>query len=550
MGVNKINPALESTIHNEISSRVSLQSLKKIINLERKNYKSKKQIKFIHDRHSCISQMIDSIKCSQDSQMIIEALSIFLRDKFNPLNNLYKDVLTDEALVRATRGDLSIQQLIDCCKILFAFRDYKCKEAIDYFWIGFIIKQNEISAEHVVSMFRLLKHFNRSKYRIQLLLEKKFLENYQKFSVYQITELMNIFQNLSLSPTIMDCIGKWTNAHLNSVSKYDLLEFIEGLSSAKYVSPCIEKTVEKILSTKTVKNNDHALITALAVYCSSTHLRNSYILNKIVEYFEKYGKNFPLKSLVNIVEAFGELNFKPQTRGIFWTNFENILFQKYRDLQAAEILNILVSCAYVDKYFPKFASSIFTPEFLDQIHSQNDTNKIQVSRNQLYLLDTAMTIECKLYNGPFLFRPGDPSVSLVDEKINFLISEIQEELIKLAGHGEKLSQHVILNMFSKTPLYTIDALIHHNDWKVEQVLDFNLRKNKHHGTAVLILLPDFYCWNSNELIGEQAMKVRHLRKLGFKLMLLDFKLLRELKKSSGQVEKYLKHQFQIAQEAL
>lgn len=68
--------------------------------------------------------------------------------------------------------------------------------------------------------------------------------------------------------------------------------------------------------------------------------------------------------------------------------------------------------------------------------------------------------------------------------------------------------------------YTIDFIVHFNvDGKP---IPFNERLRIGKRIAVLIHLPEHYCFNSKELIGQQATKIRHLQKLGYSVVQLDY----------------------------
>jgi hypothetical protein len=547
---NNFNSPLESLIFKEINSKIALQSLKKVLDLERKHRKLKKSSKCFNNRLAIITQLVQHLINSKDSEIILEALVVLLKDKYNPLHKVYKDILVNEVLVRSMNGDFSIQQLIAIIKIFTNFKQFKYEEVIDYFWTGLIIRQEEITIDHLVPLFKLLIYMKRSRDRVQALLEKKLINNYHKLEVYQITGILNLFKNDMHSPVVFKCASEWANLHLSSISKYHILEFIESLNEVKYINSTIEKSITKVIMESKIKKTDHILITTVATYCSNVRLRSLDICNKIEKYFAAYPNKFPLSSCIEVIGAFGKLNYEPQNKEKFWKSFENRLDQKFLEINENEILYILLSCAYINKYFLKYTNQIFSLEFINKLHLHKDIKTIQFLRDQLYILDTAMTLECAAYKGPVLYCSNQVNNPVsVDVRINEIINRIQIQLIKLAGNENKLSKHVTISKLSSTRLYTLDALIHKQS-KSKSVLELNLTQEKNENTAILIILPDYYCWNSTNLIGEQAMKIRHLRKLGFRVMLLDFKILNDLYDQPDKLKNYLNTTFKAAQEAL
>ncbi|XP_058805651.1 FAST kinase domain-containing protein 5, mitochondrial isoform X1 [Phymastichus coffea] len=535
----------------ELSGKIAVQHLRKVVDFEKKNRRFKRFMPAF-DRDSFILHMLDSVVSGSDSGLIIDALQVLLRDRFNSANNPYKDMLTDQLLIRATSGNFSVDQLISIIKILYAFNDTKYRQAIDYLWIGFVIKQEDISIDQLVSLLKLLKYLARSKNRMQMLLEKKLMEHYEEMSVAQVNDLLNALANNLQSAVALKCASKWAYAHLATASKYDLMEFLENLTTNRYVDATLVEAIEKTLTMKNVKSNDYALMVAVAIYCSTVHLRNGGILNKVVKYLEKHAKNVPVSPFMKMISAFGTLNFKLEKKESIWEIFEIKLKQEFSHLQADAILSTFLSCAYTSKYFPEFMTKILAPEFLQQLDLQiREIESAKSLREQLYLLDTAMSVECSSYLGPLLIRRRDRYYAAMHPKIESALSQIRDELARFANEDEAISERVLVDELSNSQLYLVHAVIHKRAAASAPLSRLDrFSANRRGTTAVLLLLPEHYCWNSTELTGQQAMKVRHLTKLGFRVALLDCRTLLALRERPAEaLREYLTRSFRGSRRA-
>lgn len=83
---------------------------------------------------------------------------------------------------------------------------------------------------------------------------------------------------------------------------------------------------------------------------------------------------------------------------------ETVLERKFSEFPPKEIINLLLSFIYIEKYPLNFVRKLFNPLFMDRLHSQTHDD-VMHSRLQLKLFDACMELESKNYAGPYL--PSD-----------------------------------------------------------------------------------------------------------------------------------------------
>jgi Xaa-Pro dipeptidase len=170
-------------------------------------------------------------------------------------------------------------------------------------------------------------------------------------------------------------------------------------------------------------------------------------------------------------------------------------------------------------------------------------------RAKLKLFDTAMTLECSQYKGPMLPRDHSAKSLWQDGRIRRMINHISEPLADITGGHDKLSTSVILPNLPTMELYVIDIMLHPSGMG-GSTIHFNLRRESNVYVAVLIHVPEHYCAGSTQLIGPQVMRKRHFRRLGMKVVELQYDRLAKLRVHPKPLEEYLIEKLKSAEDAI
>ncbi|XP_076387316.1 uncharacterized protein LOC100883245 isoform X1 [Megachile rotundata] len=548
---------LENKITQEINCRVALEGLKKIIELEnnwakQKSNKMQKHRRMEADttaRDIVMKQLIKLIIGSNDTETILQGLIVLKKDKVSPSRNICRDWICDEALSRATDGEFSPAQLINLIKILSCFKDTKYHALIDTLWVGIVLRQDDINAHTLVALFKSLKYFNQSKSMVKLILERKLSTYWLKLTGTQIAEILNCFYD---DISAMNCLlsaSKWAELNMNTSTERDVINFICSLNAKDYIDDKIEYSLQDYLKSKILQIENSKLIATIMNYCKNLQVRNEYIMSECGKYFLKHAMSIPTPLLSSILTPFGFLYIKLPNSIEFWKTFDDVLSVKFRDLKLDDALDILLSCTYLERYPMKFFDKIFISQLFHKFYLKSHTVSFNHIKNKLKLLDATMFLECKDYQ-TMHFPVGKIEKPLfLDARIRRSINVIYEPLASLIGGDKKLSKNVILNQLPIINFYVLDILIHPHVVS-NSVFHLNLEQKKNVNTAVLIYLPEYYCRNTRHVIGPQIMRKRQIKKLGFRVMILDYITLQELWNQSNKLSTYLLECLHSAEDAL
>lgn len=546
---------LENRIADEINCRIALQSLRKMIELEsgwhryRKTSSNAQSSAEVINRNVILQQLVNLIAKSQDSETILQGLKALKRDRSNPSANVYKDRICNEVMIKATDGELTVSQLIRAVKILANYGNSKYRNCIDTLWVGLACREQDIKPDLLVPLFRSLKYFQRSKSMVQIILEKKLSEQWLKLTGSQIASILNCLQGMESSKGCLSSASKWASVSMTTSKEKDFVNFIGGLHTKKYVDENIEQALARYVTAKGTEMKNPNLIASITNYCKDLRVRNPYILAECGKYFIRQGMEIPPTLLSPILTPFGLLNLQPPDSSEFWKTFDEVMSVRFSDLKLNDALDIFLSCTYLERYPIKLLDKVFSSYLMNRLQTQRDAPIVNRLKDKLKLFDAAMSLECKDYRGsPINLDRNTKSLGL-DMRIRGIVNQIYKPLAHLVGGEHKLSRSVVLSKLPLINFYILDVLIHPL-LKSTPVFNLNLHKKRNVNTAILIYLPEYYCWNTRLLTGPQVMRKRQVRKLGFRVACLDYAKLAELVDHDDKLLSYLSQSLDIAEDAL
>lgn len=548
---------LETMPEEEVTPLVAFNALKKIIELENNHQYRNVLVRSGDDtpenftRTAIFSQLINNVVSGAESDVILDTLKIVSREMSGARASPYKDKLCDEILVRVTDGKFTVVQVCEIVKMLASFtNEKKNAENVDKLWIGLVDKEKEITEKNIMEVFRILPVLKQSRKMVFRLLERKSRHVWWRLPGSAIAEILSILFEVKLfSPKMMVVLSRWINTNIHAASEDDLLKIVRGFCALDYVDPGITKALERYVKAKSSKVKNVAVLSAIMDYCGRFQIRSEPILKGCERYFIEHGQSFSPVVIKAMFVPFGTLNFPPSDSQKFWHVLESVLDEKFVQFCPDDAIDVMLTCVYLGKFPLNFVRNIFNPYFLDRLHSYRDMNILRQMRIKLKLFDTAMTLECSQYRGPMLPRDHSAKSLWQDGRIRRMINYISEPLADIFGGHDKLTTSVILPTLPTLDLYVIDIMLHPSGMG-GSTIHFNLRRECNMYVAVLIHVPEHYCVGSTQLIGPQVMRKRHFRRLGMKVVELQYDRLAKLRVHPKTLQEYLIEKLKSAQDAI
>jgi hypothetical protein len=124
------------------------------------------------------------------------------------------------------------------------------------------------------------------------------------------------------------------------------------------------------MKAKCLKISDPNVVAVIMDYVKKFHIRSTSLLEAAAEFIivQKCDK-MSAPNITSVITAFGHLDFQPPNGVRFWQIIEGFLNDKFIQFTPNDIISVLLSCVFLTKFPINFVDRIFSPYFLDRVHS-------------------------------------------------------------------------------------------------------------------------------------------------------------------------------------
>uniref|UniRef100_A0A182NND5 RAP domain-containing protein n=1 Tax=Anopheles dirus TaxID=7168 RepID=A0A182NND5_9DIPT len=519
------------------SPNVAIRALEKILQVE-----SLLELKELEDSDP-FERIVNCIVYHADSKSILDLL-----DELRSYLELPKtiDMLGNELVYRCSENTLSIEE---CCDAIEVLTQCRRPEMLEKFWSGIADQEKSITERNVHFVFSILTYLKMSRRAVLTVLERRIPQLWWQMSPNATIEVLQALVTCKISPyRVTQTLARWLNTNIHAVTEDELGAILEAFTNLDYSDSQIERAIERYVKAKGVKVSSQNLIVTILRHCEEFRLRNAHILNGCSEFFiVNFGQLEPAY-LRAFFCPFGTLDFVPMNATKFFDTMNMFLDLHFAKIRPTDTIDIMFTYICLERFPLNFVNRIFNPYFLDVLHAKTRPERLDVVRGKLKVFDTGLTLECADYDGPLLPRDHSAKAVFHDGRIKRIINYITSELEELAGGPECMTKFSILQHLPVNSLYLVDVIFHPAG--LGNIFALNTMKERNINVAVLVHLPEYYDSTGKYLIGPQVMRIRHLRRLGLKVVTLRFDVLYRLKIHPQKLREYLVECMKAALDAL
>ncbi|KAK7789023.1 hypothetical protein R5R35_009974 [Gryllus longicercus] len=527
----------------ELSSSIVLHALERIIELENnvtfRNMLRSTGSSLSVKRTNTLDRLMNFVVSNVQSSVILNSLNIVSRDTIGARDASYKKKLINEVLIRANDRKFTVHQMCEIVNILSTMKCESKQEVIDELWSGLIDRGREINENNIGEVFQTLPHLKQSRKMIFNMLTRKCDDLWWRLHPSSVIEILTSLQQIQINsvPTLR-LMARNTSTNINTLSEDDVLQIVTCFSACDYVDDYIEGFLEKYLKTKGPKVKSTLLLSAVMEYCVKYRLRFPAVLDVFADYIISNASNLSPVHFKSFLMPLGYFSHTPSNRMKFWQTVENFMMEKFIQFRPEDIVDVVLSCVYLEKFPVNLTKKILNPYFLDRMHTCRSGIELQQLRTKLKIFDAAMTLECPQYQGPLL--PRDYAVKTLpqDGRLKRIVKQVYDVIADLVESCHRVSTGVLLPQLPAADLYLVDILLHPEGMETS-LHTFDFSKDRDLCIAVLIHLPEHYCSKGVHLNGPQLMKKRHLKRLGISVVGLKYSELVMLKGKREDLQNYL-----------
>jgi len=467
----------------------------------------------------------------------------------------YQEKLYTQTIELMTEGVFSLTQL---CKVVSILSGFQVSEdpvgpssnhhrLADKFWAGIMDKSDELNEDTMAMVFNVLPHLKSSRGIILKLLEEKICDYWQLYKIQDILEILRVLTVIRMTcgehdnQRIVPVISQWLSKNIHTVEENQLLAIVYCYSKIGFVDDVFIATLERYIKARGCKIKEKDLVAAICDYCMDFKVRSKILLEGVGEYFLEHATSLSTPQLHSVTRVYGELDLHPPNGFKYWELLEYVLEHKFVEFPPKDVINLLLSFIYIERYPLNFARKLFNPYFMDRLHNQQETD-VFASRTNLKLFDVAMKLESIHYNGPYLPRDTNYKFMPMDLRIARLANQLVEPLGHAVGDIKRVGKQVVLASLPLNPLYVVDLMVYPS--VAASLMRFGFRSNNNKDIITVIIHPqEHYDRTGKHLIGQQAMRLRHLKKMGFRIIELDYDECYKLRKHPNKLREHLSKKY-------
>lgn len=538
--IKDVYVALRKVDPKELTPAVGVQALDKLLQVRNIGSDARPKRPKAADSEGVslvISELCNLITTAGSTEVILDGLRCVVKHRYNELDGKrYVDSFVQVILSRICDGTIRLPDILEATLLLISCGT-QYLNTVDHFWQSIVSQAVDMEKEELLRLYGLLPYFKSSQSVVLRAVARNTAKNVLSLGPEDVSYILSVLTRLKLVPqSLLLSLTKWVNLNLHVIPEGELCSMVRCLRELRYLDSNSSKALERYVRIKGSGSSEETM-DALARYCRTFRWRSEPVLNSASDFFVANHKAVSVPTAVNVVRALGYLNTVPKNAMGFFGSLEWLLREKFNEIGSDDMVDVLVACFYLQRYPLNFVKKVFSPHFLDKMNASLEQNELRRTHQKLKFLDSALSLECKQYHGPYL--PRDYSYKSVkrDGRLLRLMCSMQDDMEVILGGGGNFSFSVVQPKLPLSDMYIIDYVVQLN--KLGKPVPADAVSGVDKRLAVIIALPEHYCMDSLHATGSHATRMRLLGALGYNVVELSYDSLQKMKPASKERLSYL-----------
>ncbi|XP_009882060.1 PREDICTED: FAST kinase domain-containing protein 3 isoform X1 [Charadrius vociferus] len=468
-------------------------------------------------RALCFQFEFESSKLSNTG--LLNALQALIKLRVDPQSTLMANLLSEGA-ERLGKGQLTVKNLCALGESLLELEGPSCATLEQI-----VNRMQEIDVEkwsprEMVMVYKMLQVIVKEGEKYQDLLNKlnsAALNIVSHLSPNFTSIILNSLVGLRQTQAVplVTALCKHSVKHIPYFTGDELVNVLEAFLYFGHREEIFTEALETHVP-KSIFSMHPQTVSKVMQYCCRKMILSKPIFDAVAEGFISDADRFTTDEIAGCIIPFGTLNYVPPSASSLFRKLETVLHTHFSHFQPHTLLNLLHSCVLIQRYPVNFLPKIFSPYFLQQLQAQ-PPGLDRIVTSQLTQLFLTVTLECPFYEGPKLLPKYQVKAFLTSR------SSLDFHLLKMVKTGllYLLKKRIYFASEVSTPyFYTVDIEI-----KLDEegfVLPAAQCEEVHRRIALCVDGQNRFCFNSHNLLGEEAIKQRHLQLLGYEVVQIPF----------------------------
>ena len=290
--------------------------------------------------------------------------------RLNKISKIYVDKIIDEVEKRVGQSVFSISEL--CTLVEIISNDPHANQSVaNNIWIHIGDRKNDIVAENIAHVYSCVKYFS-SDYKYMLnLLSRQLSLHWWKLTNSDVVTILSTLTKFSKDVSDLKHFGRWVFMNVHSVNDTEMKAIVAAFTHFNYNDEYLRSSLERYVSAK-ISRMDLTLISMIQQYFCSQRFLSIVVMNAVARHFTEKGNSYEPFQILYALKPFGELNYLPAAADSYklFKTVEDVLYDKFSGFNVDQLLQLLCSFVYVERFPINFVKRIFTPHFISKINSK------------------------------------------------------------------------------------------------------------------------------------------------------------------------------------
>ncbi|CAM5095115.1 unnamed protein product [Natator depressus] len=329
------------------------------------------------------------------------------------------------------------------------------------------------------------------------------------------------------SMPILDACSNKIVESIHGTPFWQLIHVLRSCSILRYRNVVLYSAIANYVTSAIYMWGTKQIVLFLSAF-EGLRFRPVELMDILAEKVTSHPESLNLKDILSILRVYSLLNHVPKCQNQEFLESLNSALNKYLTrISNVDLLKAVYSFCVL-KYLPQPAlSQLLQGDNINELLKSDGLNKEQ---NEMMLHCVNMCLE--LDSPPSFTKPATVFINKPSSPLVSDLPEVQEALLKLLGDERMVQQNIQLPHG-----YSIDFEIKMDaDRKkvlpVTEVDDPADVPNVQR-VAVLCAPPSAFCFGTRHPRGKLAMKMRHLKALGYHVILVHYQEFKKLKKEEA-----------------
>ena len=309
----------------------------------------------LHELCEAIVNDLTSLSASSLTSLLQSSLHTLHLQQTEFISSVYEEIET-----RIGNSSMNIEQICELIRVL-SIHPNSSQEVTDNAWIHLGNRFRGLRPENMKKVYETMRYITPKFKYLFVLCDKRLRLDWKHLNhddVVAIFHRMTVCNHYSAST--LTHLARWISINIHDITDQQLMIMIAAYDHFHFSDPRLIQSIERYVQSK-IRRMDETLIGMVMDFFRSRRYLSPIVFDSVASHFAKQGQEFQTFNMCKVLKTFGQMNYVPKGSSELFGTVEEILSTRFNDFEVADILEMLASFTYIERFPLNFTNRIFSP---------------------------------------------------------------------------------------------------------------------------------------------------------------------------------------------